>query len=60
MCAHNHVHTHTHTHTHTHLCVPDCSAHRSHKRALGPLELKLKVVVSCLKWVLRTELRSSV
>jgi hypothetical protein len=29
------------------------------KRALDPLELELKAVVSCLLWVLKTKLQSS-
>lgn len=38
------------------LTVGDC---RGPNRALNPLELKLQLVVSYLRWVLETELRFS-
>ena len=45
------VRGHTHTHTHT-------QRERDQERSSDLLELELKAVVSCLTWVLGTELRS--
>lgn len=40
-------------------CLCACSALRSQKRALGPLELEWQCAMSCLMWVLGTQLRPS-
>lgn len=39
-------------------CVCACACPMEVRRGLDRLELKLQVVVSCLMWVLDTELRS--
>jgi hypothetical protein len=54
MCMNTYTHTHRHTHTCTY--IHKC---QSQKRVSDPLELEFQVVVSCLIWLLRTELLSS-
>lgn len=41
------------------VCHVHAVAHRDQERVSGPLELELKVVGSCLTWVLRAKLGSS-
>lgn len=41
------------------LCICECRCLRGQKRACDPLELELQAIVSCLTWVLGTELRPS-